>query len=936
MRRVDPFFSSSSSEGEGEEVPSLDRKRQRRGYSSFFRRDVRHDGESSSRNGDSPSPLPPRPNPRRYWALWEGSGEPETGRGGNAAASAAEGAAAMAAAAAEPSLSSPISAATLAAIRRELELAEYNAFMQHQIDDRRAQIDEHKRQIAVLEGELAALQHELDATTTIPRLLGGGPHEETKRAADEFRRFWDKDLPASVRHDKELAWRILRSKAPQPAPFQDMLWRNPDCPLRGDRDILMASLDKGLHKGMRIRWSDDMAQDRELVLRFFATRPELVASYDPRDRSGLPGPRRSEYWADPDAFRAFAFSPQTRQYRSSGYRFWPSSGVHTMFDPALLRDPNVVADLILHMCRTGSAAGWNDSVVKEAFPAGVQPSQQQPLLDDARFALRLADGLLGVDESHLDLCPVTYGTLSSRLREMPDVALAYFRAWGRSIFDAPLALASDGELWSELWRAATDSCPVVVYDSFFKRYSNLRPPSSVLSKELVLNLLDEAKTSGRTQNRLQQLRDFFPHLPPEIQQDRDVNAHMVLFSAQARSTELEKHLAPECIRSGPFWIELVEKHRCPCNAWKFVPVDVASDEALTWAWARNARPVEGSVDWVADATAAFPHLDVLSDRQVLLNWLPELCSRSERGAELFRQIPAECLVKDLWLELLAKEEGTPRDYLSHVPQILRQDHDVVGAQLRLCTLRPDLFRTVYFTLPLELQVPFAPLLAEAILNSTSSYPLPPMLLRLPEVARSAIATGWGPGVAGFSGVALRNSPWSRDREFLLSVARDASLTRVWKYLPDVVRRDKGFVLKMLSIRGVEPSVLGGDLLNDFDVRCALFVMSHAESAAVRFVPSACDLELAREARECLGRYVGLETFMRGVVGRSRPPRSGRSVHRDRFSSTILRRSPAALLNQDGYTLQALRERLREYLGAPTDDHVAILRNVSNAVTKYGF
>jgi hypothetical protein len=87
----------------------------------------------------------------------------------------------------------------------------------------------------------------------------------------------------------------------------------------------------------------------------------------------------------------------------------------------------------------------------------------------------------------------------------------------------------------------TDTCPTVVYDSYFKMYWNLRPPSGFLSKELVLRLLDEAKRSTWCiPNRLQQLRDFFPHLPPEIQQDRDVNAHMVLFSATSSPTCLRR------------------------------------------------------------------------------------------------------------------------------------------------------------------------------------------------------------------------------------------------------------------------------------------------------------------------------------------------------------------------------------------------------------
>jgi hypothetical protein len=140
------------------------------------------------------------------------------------------------------------------------------------------------------------------------------------------------------------------------------------------------------------------------------------------------------------------------------------------------------------------------------------------------------------------------------------------------------------------------------------------------------------------------------------------------------------------------------------------------------------------------------------------------------------------------------------------------------------------------------------------------------------------------------------------------------------------------VLKVLQVNGQLRDVLDDDLLNDFDVRCALFVM-HPH----RFEPTGRDLELAREARERLGRYVGLETFMRGVA-RSRPPRiqgSDGSALDDR-SSTSTWASPTALLNQDGYTLHGLRERLREYVGAPTDDHVTILRKVSNAFTKYGY
>jgi hypothetical protein len=119
-------------------------------------------------------------------------------------------------------------------------------------------------------------------------------------------------------------------------------------------------------------------------------------------------------------------------------------------------------------------------------------------------------------------------------------------------------------------------------------------------------------------------------------------------------------------------------------------------------------------------------------------------------------------------------------------------------------------------------------------------------------------------------------------------------------------------------------VLDDDLLEDFDVRCAVVIVN--SERVVGFKPSAHDVELACEARELLGRYIGLETFMMGVL-RSPPP----------TARLLGRRSPAALLNQDGYTVRALRECFREYLGAPTtDSQVSILRKVSNAVTKYGY
>jgi hypothetical protein len=228
-----------------------------------------------------------------------------------------------------------------------------------------------------------------------------------------------------------------------------MLWRSPDCILRKDRDLLLASLDKGLPKTLRtIRWSDEMARDRELVLKCFATHPELLGPYDSdSDDSGLPPSLLAEYCSNADAFRAFAFSGGAGEYRSTGYLRHPA-GVHTRFDPALLEDPEIVADLVLHWSRPGGKKRWNDAAVKAAFPSDDVLPSEQPLLDNVDFALRLANGLLDIPLEHRSDCRVKYGALSPRLKKMPEVALAFVRVGGRNILDAPQALASNDEVWS--------------------------------------------------------------------------------------------------------------------------------------------------------------------------------------------------------------------------------------------------------------------------------------------------------------------------------------------------------------------------------------------------------------------------------------------------------------------------------------------------------
>ena len=47
-------------------------------------------------------------------------------------------------------------------------------------------------------------------------------------------------------------------------------------------------------------------------------------------------------------------------------------------------------------------------------------------------------------------------------------------------------------------------------------------------------------------------------------------------------------------------------------------------------------------------------------------------------------------------------------------------------------------------------------------------------------------------------------------------------------------------------------------------------------------------------------------------------------------------SPVVLLSQDGYTLDALKGRLKEFLGAPSDAQFVMIRKVCNAFTRNGF
>jgi hypothetical protein len=178
---------------------------------------------------------PPRPDPRRYWALWTRSGLTEAlpRRGGPHAAAAAAAAPSSAGARTEADLATASGPTDLVdVVRQELELAEYSTFMRKRMAEctgrPTAPIDAPQLGTAAIDDddELAALHDELDATTTVPRLYGIAKDRDRRASAkttttkkeEDVVRFWDQVLPTSVRHDAALAWLILRAGPALPVP----------------------------------------------------------------------------------------------------------------------------------------------------------------------------------------------------------------------------------------------------------------------------------------------------------------------------------------------------------------------------------------------------------------------------------------------------------------------------------------------------------------------------------------------------------------------------------------------------------------------------------------------------------------------------------------------------------------------------------------------
>jgi hypothetical protein len=675
-----------------------------------------------------------------------------------------------------------------------------------------------------------------------------------------------------------------------------MLWMEPDCPLRANRDILLASLVKGLSAEIEIVWSDEMKNDRELVKKCFATAPDCIRfEDDDDDENSRNGSLPSRYLNDMEMLRAFAFSGWGR-------------GTRPDFSPALIHDPVFLADLIVHRCHAKRTGSWGGEIVERAFPAGVQPGRQ-PLLDSAQFALHLAAGMKGVPAQDRSKCPVSYKMLSPRLQESLEVATAFLRLSGYQMAQVPPALRSN----EELWRVAAHTSPGIVYCKWF---DPTLCPNLVASKDLAL-LLVEADPWNYCLGEC--FAKYFPTFPPEIRNDREVNVQLVL-PHSGRKSDRHSHLAPECTHNRDFWLHMAESRKCPCSLWSAVPAAVAGDASIVLAWARHARPDLSDVAWITDANSTVLAHGLLSDRQVLLNWLPVVCSDDGRAKALLRHIsPGTLDDKSLWLELLSK--SARHGYIHYMSERLRRDYDTVDAQLRSSGSR---FWHDYSSLSVELQLHFKHRLVEAIGAGTVRpiSGISPELMRIPEVARAAISERWGPDDRGFWDI-VKSSSWSTDLTFLLSVANATSNTQhctFWESCSKGLLRDNDFL-----------SEIATDLLGRFVGRGnSAFYVECINVARYDATNSYDMLEykgaLAREARKRFATYLALETFMKGV--QAGPDR--RSEHHESAPH-----SPVVLLSQDGYTMEALKGRLKEYLGAPSDAQFVLIRKVCNTFAKYG-
>jgi hypothetical protein len=347
-------------------------------------------------------------------------------------------------------------------------------------------------------------------------------------------------------------------------------------------------------------------------------------------------------------------------------------------------------------------------------------------------------------------------------------------------------------------------------------------------------------------------------------------------------------------------------------------------------WARHASS-QACIDWICWADENFPHLRLMSDRQVVINWIHELRSDIPTAKALYDRIPPACLDKAFWMELLS--DGEPCGNICCMPESLRHDPDIVNAQLRCCFGSWYSFLQCFNAFPPQLQHQCSRRLVEAIQSlfdpryGAWDELQGPEMWQVPEVALAAIAKGWIP-----QSETVEASPWSHDPAFLMSVAKVRPKNEAsncdfvfWRCCSDALRSDKAFILEVMKLDAadVPPLEMDDDMKNDFDVMRVM----HARASEFRFSdPSKRDVEFIRKARDRLELSLSLEVCMRGI----RSSRGAPALVPPGPTCTL------TILNQDGYTLAALQRRLVEYLGAPSREEVAELRIVSRKFTKYGY
>jgi hypothetical protein len=389
-----------------------------------------------------------------------------------------------------------------------------------------------------------------------------------------------------------------------------------------------------------------------------------------------------------------------------------------------------------------------------------------PLWDNMEFALRLADGLReGVRAELRHICPVRYSALSPRLRNSLEVALAFL-----GVYVGIAHLEDTAEPWcvSRRWQVAMEHDPLSTYLEPFKAETRG-------SKALVLELLRTSQSIDEPQFCLDELAAVLPTLPTDVAEDREINAQMVLSCALAPATALRNRIDPTWSHDLDFWIGLPKNPRCPCSALNLAPNVISTNGRAVLAWARHARP-DDAFEWLEGVVIRFPILVLLSDRQVLLNWVPVLCSGEPGADALFHRIPSESLDKSLWLEL--HRTGPPRNHMSYLPWNMRRDPDIVDAQLLCSSGNGLLFCKCFEVLSDALQREFVPRLVHAMQSDDGSscerswlrlLRAKPNLARIPEVALAALSKGWGPKYPGF-GEVVNSSSWSSDPAFLHKVA----------------------------------------------------------------------------------------------------------------------------------------------------------------------